>query len=491
MSNQPVPLVVVLPLVAAIAVSALGFRGRRGGWEVASAALVVEVGLVALLLESVAESGPLTYPLGGIPRPYGIEFVVDGLGVVLLGVNAVIGLASLLYLRGSGRSNHFYGVFLVLTAGIAGVGVTGDLFTMYVFFEITGIAAYALVATGGTGRAVYAAFKYLVVGTLGASFFLLGIGYVYVATGTLNMADAAARLADVGYASPLVVAAFVFVSVGLAIKIPLVPFHSWLPDAHSEAPAPVSAVISAAVTAAAAFALARVSFGVFTGGFFEATPLAGTAVVTLAGLGVLAGTIYATRQATVKRMLAYSTISQFGLIVAGIGLGTPIALTGAFVHLAGHAVMKAGLFLAAGIFASRFAASTVDDFAGLSKRAPVLSAAFVAMALAMTGIPPGIGFFGKWYLALGAIEARAWPIAAVVLLSTLLTLGYFIRVFERLYLAPGALPDGGTSARGAPGSERLRLGLVVVFAIGSIAIGLGSARLVDLIAPAVEALLVP
>lgn len=490
MSSQILPLVIVLPIIAGVLSSALGMRGRRRGWEIASVAVLLEAGLVLSLTTRILNATPLTYPVGGFPPPYGIELVVDGLAVVLLVVNAVIGLGVLLYMRGASRSNHFFGVFLFLIAGVAGIGVTGDLFTMYVFFEITGISAYVLVATGEGGDTVYAAFKYLLLGTVGASFFLLGVGYLYVATGTLNMADIAGRIGTVGYSSPVVLAAFVFILVGLSIKIPLVPVHTWLPDAHSKAPAGVSAVISAIVTAAAAYALARVLFSAFTVRFLNVTPSATAVILTLAGAGVLAGTTLAIRQSTVKRMLAFSTISQFGLVVIGIGLVNASALTGSVIHLAGHALMKAGLFLAAGVIANRFHATTVDEYAGLGKRAPVLTGAFVVLALTMVGIPPGVGFFGKWYIALGAVKSQAWPIAIVVFVSTLLTLGYFMRLFERMYLNPPTIADGaGTSE--SPSNDRLKLAVIILTAIGAVALGLLSNTLVEMITPTIETLLTP
>jgi multicomponent Na+:H+ antiporter subunit D len=491
MSNLLV-LLVVVPILAAIVSAVGGFRGRHDGWTIATGALLVTVGLSTAVASTVSRTGRISYAVGGYVPPYGIELVADSLSVLLCVVTATVSLGALLFMRRESHSNHFYTVYLLLIAGVFGLGITGDLFTMYVFFEITGLAAYVLVASGKGGAAIYAAFKYLLVGTIGATFYLFGVGYLYIVTGALNMADIAGRLGGM-YGSPAVIAAALFIVVGLAVKIPLFPVHTWLPDAHSKAPPSASAVISALVTAAAAYALIRVLFDVFTIEFLTATPLIQTVLVTLAAGSVLLGTTVAARQQSVKRMLAYSTVSQFGLVVIGISIANTTALTGSVIHLAGHAVMKAGLFLAAGAIASSFGATTVDEYAGLGQRAPILSAAFMVLALAMVGIPPGVGFFGKWYIVLGAVQAEAWPVAVVIFLSTLLTLGYFVGLLERIYFGtptvskPTAATDGGTSPPQAESDvDTWKLAVVLVAAVGAVGLGFVSTPVAGFLEPVIE-----
>ncbi|WP_101296581.1 monovalent cation/H+ antiporter subunit D family protein [Halegenticoccus soli] len=492
------PLLVASPILAAVAVLALGYKFERVGWPIAALASLVQVGLAGTVAARVYGSGrTVTYELGGFRPPFGIELVVDGLSAAVAALVAVVALGVLAYARRAGpRSIAFYTQYLLLVAGLSGMSITGDMFNLYVFLEITGLAAYALVASGDSGRAAVGALKYLIIGTVGASLFLLGIGYAFVATGTLNMADLSVRLAEVGYDATLVRASFALVVAGLAVKTALFPLHTWQPEAYASAPDSVSAFISALVSTVSAYAIARVIFSVFTVDFFAAVPAARTAVLTLAGVSIIAGSALAVMQTEVKRMLAYSSVSQFGLVVAGFALANQAGVVGGTVHLVGHGLMKGGLFLAAGALAAVAGARTVDEYDGLAARAPVLSGAFAVLALAMVGVPPAVGFVGKWYIALGAFEARAWPIAVVILASTLLTLAYFARLVERMYFrrpAAGTAPAGAAVADG--GSDRpagLSVGMVaVVVVVAILAVALGSlvAEFEQLMQPTLDTLL--
>jgi len=302
------------------------------------------------------------------------------------------------------------------------MSITGDVFNLYVFLEITGLAAYALVASGDRDITAVAALKYLIVGTVGASLYLLGVGYLLVATGTLNMADLATKIPQVdgGYTSTLILAAFGLMTAGLAVKVALYPVHTWQPDAYANAPDSVSTLISALVSTVAAYSLARVVFSVFTVEFFAAVPLAQDALFALAAVSVVVGSALAVSQRDVRRMLAYSSVSQFGLVVAGFAVASSTAVVGAIIHLVGHAVMKGGLFATAGIIERKTGARTIEEYAGLTDRAPVAAAAFAVLAFSMVGVPPAVGFVGKWYIVLGAIEVGAWPLVAVLLTSTVL-----------------------------------------------------------------------
>jgi multicomponent Na+:H+ antiporter subunit D len=247
------------------------------------------------------------------------------------------------------------------------------------------------------------------------------------------MADLSTQLAEVGYASPLVQASFGLLVVGLFVKIALFPVHTWQPNAYAGAPDSVSALISALVSTVAAYALIRIVFTVFTAEFLLTNAFAQTVLVAGATVSIVVGSVLAVTQREIKRMLAYSSVSQFGLVVGAIAVANGTALTGAVIHLVGHAVMKGGLFLTSGLVANVTGARTVDDYQGLAQRFPTGSTAFGILALAMVGVPPAVGFVGKWYIALGAVEARSWPLVVVILASTLLTLAYFARVIERMF----------------------------------------------------------
>lgn len=511
MSDLPA-LLVVAPIAASVVVLLAGVVRSETGWPVAALALVAQTGGALALATRAIHGGPVRYVTGGFVAPYGIELVVDGLSATMVVLVAVVALGVLGYARRAGpRSNPFYATYLLLVAGLTGVSVTGDVFNMYVFLEITALAAYVLVASGDGGDAAAGALRYLLVGTVGASLFLLGLGYAYVATGTLNMDGLAAELAAVGYTSTLVRAAFALLVVGLFVKIAVFPLHTWQPTAYASAPDTVSGLISALVSTVAAYALIRIVFTVFTAEFLAVNPFARAVLVAGATVSIVVGSLLAVAQRDVKRMLAYSSVSQFGLVVGAVAIGNGAALTGAAVHLVGHAVVKGGLFLAAGTVERATGARTVEEYTGLGDRLPVASGAVGVLAFTLVGVPPTVGFVGKWYIAVGAVEAEAWLLAVVILASTLLTLAYFARLVERMYLrAPGRSAgttgdDLGTDAGPATGTDadvvadgvgvsrsdvsRGMWATVVAATLLAVALGFGAFEYSQLVEPTVERLL--
>ena len=446
------PMAVAVPILAAVVALLAGLARSESGWPVAVAGMVAHLALAAELGRRVFADGRIEYVVGGFEAPYGIELALDGLSATILLLVAVVGLGVLAYARRAGpRSNPFYSGYLLLMAGLSGMTITADVFNMYVFLEITGLAAYALVASGDRGRSAVAALRYLLIGTVGASLFLLGIGYAYIGTGTLNMVNLAEQLADLGYKSTLARASFALISVGLLIKVALFPLHTWQPEAYAGAPDTVSGLISALVSTVSAYAFVRIVFTVFTVDFLAANPLAQQLLGALAAASIVLGSVLAVSQTEIKRMLAYSSVAQFGLVIAAASVANPLALTGAVVHLVGHAVMKGGLFLAAGLVATATGARSISEYDGLAERLPVGAKAFAALALAMVGVPPAVGFVGKWYIALGAVEAGSWPLAAVIVASTLLTLAYFARLVERMFFRePAGTDDPETADSAAP-----------------------------------------
>jgi len=502
-------LLVAFPIFASVAVILTGLVRARTGWPITVVASAVQVGGALALAALAFGDEPVRYVVGGFTAPFGIELVVDGLSATMVVLIAFVSLGILGYARRAGpRSNTFYATYLLLVAGLTGMSLTGDVFNMYVFLEITGLAAYALVATGEGGESALAALKYLLVGTVGASLFLLGIGYAFVATGTLNMADLATQLAAVGYGSPLVQAAFGLLVVGLFVKVAVFPLHTWQPDAYANAADSVSALISALVSTVAAYALVRIVFTVFTVEFLLANAFARTVLVAAAVVSIVVGSVLAVTQRDLKRMLAYSSISQFGLVVGAVAVVNGTALTGAMIHLVGHGIMKGGLFLTCGLIATATGARTVDDYEGLVERLPVAAGAFAVLALAMVGVPPAVGFVGKWYIALGAVEAAAWPLAVVILASTLLTLAYFARVLERMFFREPTAPAGdlegperavtdevaadGTGPESVPDPGAVSMGMratVVAAAVLAVVLGLAAFEYGQLLEPTIERLL--
>jgi len=507
------PMLVALPLLAAVVPLLVARRSRRLARAATVAVLAAQVALATAVARLVLVEGPIGYVVGAIPAAFGIGLLADRLAVAMAVLVAVAALGAFLGDR-SPRTGPELALWLLLVAGLTGVVVTADVFNLYVFLEISGLAAYALVASARGADAALAGLHYLLVGTVGATLYLLGVGYAFVATGTLAMADLAPALAAAGHGSTLVVAAFVLMAVGLGVKLALFPLHAWKPDAYAAAPPAVAAVLAALGSTVAGYALVRVTFDVFTVAFLEAVPTVRTLLLAVAAASVVAGGLLALRETDVRRLLAYSSVSQFGLVGLGIALATPLAVTGALVGLVGHAVAKGGLFVAAGTFARDYGARTVDDYAGLAARTPATGAAVAVLAVSLVGLPPTVGFASKWYLALGAVEAGSWAVAAVVVASTLLSLAYAGRVVERLYLgtatgdgadtatadgrrdgrdavgepgtAPGSVPSGEPAT--TDGGRPFRSPLVVAAVAAALVVGLGlaSTALADWFAPVVE-----
>ncbi len=452
MSDPLLPLLVVVPIVSATVPLALGLRYDDVGWPVAAVTSLGLVGMAAAVAAEVyAGGGRFTHELGGFSPPVGIELVADELSTAVLVLVALVAVCTLAFSRVAGpRGNAFYSGYLLLTGGLMGVVLTGDLFNMFVFLEIVGLTTYALIAADRSGASAYASVKYLVLGTVGASLYLVGVGYVYLATGTLNMIDLQSALAEVGYADPLVQAGYAFIVAGFALKIALFPVHTWQPDAYQRAPDAVTAFVAALVSTAGAYALIRVTYTVFTPAFLAANEAITIGLLAVSGVSILAGSVLAAMQSDLKRMFAYSSVAQFGMIAAAVALANEWALLGGIVHLVGHGLLKFGLFLAAGLLALGYGARRVTDLASLARRAPYTSGALAVLGLALVGIPPSIGFLGKWYIAFGAVQeggaggglAGLW-IVAVVFISTLFTLAYVARLIERLYFAGVGLPDQG------------------------------------------------
>jgi multicomponent Na+:H+ antiporter subunit D len=465
----------VLPLVCTLAgallIPVFAIGRPRLAWPLAvTASLAASATAVAGVLDVIAH-GARRYAVGGWPPPWGIEVVLDPLSSFMLVVVTCVATTTLVAARRPAARLYgatqpgFYALALVAVTGSLGIIVSGDMFNVFVFLEIAAIASYALVASGG-GPALAAAFRYITLGTVGASFYLLGVGLLYALTGTLNMADLSSRVpASMG--SPLFVGGVVFVILGLGIKMALFPLHGWLPDAYTYAPTPVSALLSAIGTKAAAYALARMVWYVLRP-FDLPVPL----LLTWAGAAaIVVGGVLAVRAIDARRMLAYSSVSQLGYIALGFGLATPGALAGAYLHVLNHAVMKASLFLVVGAALAAGGRPLIGAL-GLGRGMPITAACAVVAAASMVGLPPAGGFFSKWYLLQAAIETGR-PLAVVAIVAgSLLAAAYMYRFTEGIW----AIPTGLATRSDPPMSMRVAL---VVLAVGTIAAGLLSAALME------------
>ncbi|MDS0475061.1 proton-conducting transporter membrane subunit [Natrinema sp. 1APR25-10V2] len=497
------PLLIVVPLLAATLPIALGLRYDRTGWGVAAITTTGLFAAAVALASVVYTDGQVTHKLGGYSRRYGIQLVADEFSALIALLVTAVAVGVLAYTRRGGpRGNTFYTAYLLLTGGLLGITMTGDVFNLFVFLEITSIATYALVASGDGPESAVAALQYLILGTVAASMYLIGVAFLLMATGTLNMLELATQIP--GAERPLLIrTGFGFIVVGFAVKVAQWPLHTWQPSAYQQTPDGVTPLIAALVSTASAYAFGRLIVTVFGVDYLAGTQNAAAIVLVVGCVSVLAGTVLAVIQTRVKRMLAYSSVSQFGLVIAAYGVviagGSETAFVGAAIHLVGHGLLKAGLFLSAALVATSYDARTVDEYAGLATERPVVAGSMAVLLLALVGVPPGVGFVGKWYIALGAVQSELWPVAAVIFLSTMLTLAYAARLLEKMYFTPpmvetprpgAAATDGGTTdaaaIRGEGSADVVSVGMVaivVIAAVGAVALGFAGGTFADLLEP--------
>jgi multicomponent Na+:H+ antiporter subunit D len=319
-----------------------------------------------------------------------------------------------------------------------GFAVTGDLFNLFVFLEILSLSSYALVAITGERIAEIASFKYLIMGAISSLFILLAVGFMYALTGSLNMADIASRLADVPPFPAMVAVAAL--TLGFSVKAALFPLHVWLPDAHSIAPSPVSAVLSGLVVKIGVLGMLRMYQILYEAQAFDLSALNDT-IMWLGAISIVVGAFFAMTQEDIKMMLAYSTISNIGYIFMGLGLASSFGIIGATVHIFNHALIKATLFLGAGALIYRTGYRDLADLRGIGKAMPITTGAIAIGAVSIVGIPPTAGFVCKWYIALGAIEAGRIFFAVVLLFGALLIFVYYIRMLNAFYFMAPIHPE--------------------------------------------------
>jgi multicomponent Na+:H+ antiporter subunit D len=378
--------------------------------------------------------GVIHYYLGSWHPPWGIEYVIDHLNAMMLVLIAGASLLVAVYSRKSierelpDQSVYFYTVFLLQVTGFLGIVITGDVFNLFVFLEIASLSGYALIAIGENG-APMATMRYIIMGTVGACFYLLGVGYLYMITGSLNIADMAVILPDL-YGSRVVLVAFAFFMVGIAIKMALFPLHVWLPDAYTKAPSASSALIAPLMTKIAVYVMVRIMFTLFKPSFsIDLLPV--TKIMLLAGtVAIFAGAIMALAQVDFKRMLCYIVVAEAGYMVGGIGVANAVAIKGAILHIMNDVVMTLGLFAVAGIMSYKMKSRNLTDFKGIFRKMPFTMAALIVVALSVIGVPPTCGFFSKWYLIQGALMAGNWVFVFALLFSSLINVILFFRIIE-------------------------------------------------------------
>ncbi len=438
-AHYPV-MIVVVPLLSAFIIAGAGWFDRRVCYPLALAAMSASLYFAAVCLAGVLTDGVPVYRLGGWAPPWGIAYKIDHLNGLVLVVVAAVAWINLLATHQSVRQDFrdkiapFYALYVLFVAGLLGMVVTGDAFNLYVLLEIASLTGYALLGMG-SDRAPLSSLNYIFMGTIGASFYLLGIGYLYLATGSLNMADIAALLAG-QYQSKVVLMAFVICLTGLFIKMALVPLHMWLPNAYADAPSPAVSLIAPLTTKVMVYVMVRICLNVFTPAFTFSAVSFGRPLVWLAVLAIVTASVMALSQKTIKRMLAYIVIAEVGYMVGGLWLGNRYGITGTVLHIVNDAAMTLCVFLAAGSIVFRLGNDRLASLQGVFRKMPFSMAALVVGALSIIGVPPTCGFFSKWYLILGGIQAGQYGFVAALLFSSLVNIVLFFRIFEIGFFEP-------------------------------------------------------
>ena len=438
---------VIVPLMAAPA--CLILRRPQLVWMFTLLASTIAFIISILLLQQVMQTGTISYELGGWSPPWGIEYRIDKLNafiaLIISGVSTVVLVAAHTSIEKEiPQEKHtlFYILYLLSLTGMLGIVTTGDAFNVFVFLEISSLSAYSLIALGRDRRALWASFQYLIMGTIGATFILIGIGLMYQMTGTLNMVDLATRLPEVAE-TRTVTTAYVFFIVGVCLKLALFPLHLWLPNAYAHAPSIVTAFFAATSTKVAAYLLIRFTFSIFGVSFSFTTLPMEMVFLTLGLLGIFVASTVAIYQDNIKHVFAYSSVAQIGYMIVGFSMTTSAGLSAMLLHVFNHALMKGALFLALGAVMLRVGSTQLKDFQGLGRQMPLTMAAIVVGGLSLIGVPLTVVFVSKWYLVVAALEKGWWPVAGLVLLGSLLAVVYVWRIVETAYFKAPLAPIAG------------------------------------------------
>lgn len=469
-------LCVILPLLMG-AITAI-LPSERLAWLVTL--IVTVVGTItsfAILLVVFAGETQL-YKMGGWDPPHGISYVIDGLNAPIIFLINAMGLLTTIYgLRSvvaevePKKRPPFYAAFMLGIAGLLGMVVTGDAFNVFVFLEVSSISTYVLVAMGASRdrRALTAAYNYLILGSIGATFFVIGLGFLYMETGTLNMADIGAILRDLDGGSRVSMVAFGFITVGLGLKLAMFPLHLWLPGAYAHAPSMVTVFLASTATKAALYLMLRFTFTVFDVSFDYVFTVLTFVITGLGCAAMLLGSLSAIFQTDARRTLAYSSIAQVGYMLLGVGMLTGMGLTASYVHVLNHAVIKGALFFALGAFWYRYGITRTEDFAGLGKMMPWTMGAFTIGGLSLIGVPTTAGFISKLQLAEAAFD-RGWNWAVVVImLSSILAIFYIGRLLLAAYFQSPPEVDGKIVER----NEAPLVMLIPMWFLALLSIGIG------------------
>lgn len=454
MNNYPA-IFIVAPLLGALFAGLAAWIEERLSYPIALVSLALSTFASVNVLMEVIANGTIHYRMAGWAPPMGIEYRIDLLNAMVLVLVSSIAFLNLVasyknvVQETSDRAAFFYVAYLLFVVGLLGIVATGDLFNLYVLIEITSLTSYTMIALGDRDRGPLASLNYVFIGVIGASFYLLGVGYLYIVTGSLNMIDVAGILTGLSGSSTVLVA-FILCIIGVWIKMALFPLHVWLPNAYTYAPTAFSRVVAPLMTKVMVYVMIRLMITVFGMDYiFEKLNLS-EAVVWLGTIAILFGGIMALSQKNLKKMLTYIIVCEIGYMVGGAWLGNELGMTGATLHIVNDGLMTFALFLAVGNIVYKIKDVDYPNLSGLFGKMPWTMAGFVLAAFSIIGVPPTCGFFSKWYLILGAFEAGAYHFAAALLVSSLICAVLFFKVFEICFFPPVEEGDEGDNGHGAP-----------------------------------------
>jgi multicomponent Na+:H+ antiporter subunit D len=433
-------LAVVTPLLAAPLI--VLFKNLKLAHGIALLAGLSSFIFSVTLWTQTREVGAISYAIGSWAPPWGIEYRVDALNAFILCLVSATALAVLLFSRSSNAHEVsseqrylFYSLFCLCLSGLLGMAITGDAFNIFVFLEISALSTYVLIAMGRDRRALVAAYRYLIVGTIGATFIVIGIGLLYLLTGTLNLVDMSSRLKTVSEFRP-VFAAFSFITAGVFLKLALFPFHQWLPNAYTYAPTTIASFLAATATKVSIYVLLRFYFSVFDiGQITEQFPLTWMLGI-LAVAGMFAGSASAIFQSDMKRMLAFSSVGQIGYIVLGIAMLTYDSLTASILHLFNHGITKGASFLLLGVVVARIGGTQLQAMRGMGKTMPLTTMGLLICGLSLIGVPGTAGFVTKLFLVKAAINLNQWGVVALIAISSMLAVAYVWQFVVTVYFTP-------------------------------------------------------
>ena len=484
--NEHAPaLVVMLPIIGAVLIMLI--RHNNLNWGIALLSGISTIYYSIILYLNARSIGTISYAMGGWEPPVGIEYRIDEFNSLLIALIAIVSFLILVYAKSSlnielkkNKISTFYSMYLLCLGGLIGILSTGDAFNAFVFLEISSLATYVIISMGNDRRGLLAAYQYLIIGTIGATLYVIGVGLIFIITGSLNLYDISVKLGDIELYRPLL-ASLAFITVGIALKIALFPLHAWLPNAYAFAPSVGTAFLASTATKVAIYLLIKYLYLVYGFDLVYSNQIFIFVVLSLSIIAMFGASMIAIFQSNLKKLFAYSSVAQIGYITLGIGIANYNGLIGSTVHIINHSIIKAAIFLAIGclVFSSKIV--NIDQLAGLGKRMPMVAVCITVSSLSLIGVPGTVGFISKWYLVLGSLEQGLWVVVFALAVSSILALIYVGRIIELIWFHA---PVGGMVSQNKIPFEMIAV--TVVMTIATIYFGIDTRLTGDLAKIAVE-----